>query len=264
MATTHPRLSRKELKRPDEFVTLVDWAAVLFRENLDRVILGAVATVVIFVIVFSLYFYGQHQSRLAAEAFYDAVGALERKDYRAAERDFTQLAEQHPHASLGRLARFYLANAYLAESQPAKARDALQAYLAGGAQPLFRQLALTQLGVADEDLGEYRRAHDAYVEAAALDGPQKVRAHLGAARTLARMGDKQGAIAAYRRFIDENPYARERADVAEALVQLGAPLEVQPSKARTLELAPSNAPAGAVSPGGAAGGGGRIGIVASG
>jgi tetratricopeptide (TPR) repeat protein len=245
MATTHTRISRKDLKQPDEFVTLVDRAAVLFRENLDRVLLGAVATVVIFLIVFGLYFYHQHQSRLTAEAFYDAVGALERKDYKAAERDFTQLAEEHPHATLGRLARFYSANAYLAESQPAKARDAIQTYLADGAQPLFRQLALTQLGVANEDLGEYRRAHDAYIEAAALDGPQKVRAQLGAARALVRMGDKQGAIAAYRRFIDENPYARERADVTEALVQLGAPLEVQPSRAKTLELAPSNPPAGA-------------------
>jgi predicted negative regulator of RcsB-dependent stress response len=250
MATTHTRLTRKELKRPDEFVTLVDWVALFFRKNLNRVILAAVATVVVFVIVFGLYFYSQHQSRLAAEAFYDAVGALEHKDYKAAELGFSRLVEEHPHTNLGRLARFYQANAYLAENQPAKARNALQAYLASGAQRLFRQLALTQLGVADEDLGQYRSARDAYLEAVALDGPQKVRARLGAARAQVRMGDKQGAIAAYRRFLDENPYARERADVTEALVQLGAPPEVQPSKAKTLELAPSGviSPIGAVGP----------------
>jgi tetratricopeptide (TPR) repeat protein len=253
MATTHTRLTRKELKRPDEFVTLVDRVAVFCRENLDRVVLATVATVVVFVIVFGLYFYSQHQSRLAAEAFYDAVGALEHKDYKAAELGFSRLAEGHPHTNLGRLARFYLGNAYLAKNQPAKARDALQAYLASGAQQLFRQLALTQLGVADEDLGQYRSARDAYIEAAALEGPQKVRARLGAARALVRMGDKQGAIAAYRRFLDENPYARERADVTEALVQLGAPPEALPSRAKTLELAPSSviSPTGAVGPAGA-------------
>jgi tetratricopeptide (TPR) repeat protein len=222
MATTHTRLTRKELKRPDEFVTLVDRVAVFCRENLDRVVLATVATVVVFVIVFGLYFYSQHQSRLAAEAFYDAVGALEHKDYKAAELGFSRLAEGHPHTNLGRLARFYLGNAYLAKNQPAKARDALQAYLASGAQQLFRQLALTQLGVADEDLGQYRSARDAYIEA-------------------------------YRRFLDENPYARERADVTEALVQLGAPPEALPSRAKTLELAPSSviSPTGAVGPAGA-------------
>jgi len=243
MATTHPRLSRKQLKQPDEFVTLIDQAGEFLRENLDRVIIAAVAMVVLFVIAFGFYFYAQHQHRLAAEDFYDAVGALERKDYKAAERSFTQLAEEHSGSSLGRLARFYLANAYLAENQPAKARDALQTYLASGAQPLFRQLALTQLGVAAENLSDYQQAHAAYAEAAALDGPERTRAQLGAARTLVRIGDKPGAIAAYRRFIGENPYARERPDVAEALAQLGAPLGDQAPNPKTIELEPSKPPA---------------------
>ena len=243
MATTHPRLSRKQLKQPDEFVTLIDQTGEFIRENLDRVLMAAVAMVVLFVIAFGLYFYAQHQHRLAAEDFYDAVGALQHKDYKAAESGFTQLAEEHPRSSLGRLARFYLANAYLAENRPAKARDALQTYLASGPQPLFRQLALTQLGVAGENLGDYQQAHAAYAEAAGLDGPDRVRAQLGAARTLVRMGDKQGAIAAYRRFISENPYARERPDVAETLAQLGAPLVDQAPNSKTVELVPPKAPA---------------------
>jgi tetratricopeptide (TPR) repeat protein len=222
MATTHRRLSRKELRQPDEFVTFLDRVWNYVGANLPRIIIGAVAAIVILAIAFSWRFYRQYQSRIAAEEFYRAMTALDRKDYRTAERGFTALAEQHPGHSLGQLAEFYRANTYMAENAPAKARDALQKYLEGRGLQSFRQLALNQLGVAYEDLGDQRKAYGAYVQAAALDGPEKERAELGVARMLARMGDNRSAISAYRRFLQENPFASERAEVVESLALLGA------------------------------------------
>jgi len=239
MATTHHRLSRKELRQPDEFVTFLDRAWSYVGENLPRIIIGAVVAIVLLAIGFTWRFYRQHQSRIAAEEFYHAMTALDRKDYKTAERGFTSLTEQHPGQRLGQLAEFYRANTYMAENAPAKARDALEKYLKDSDPPTFRQLALTQLGVAYEDLGNYRKAHEEYLQAAALDGPEKGRAELGAARMLARFGDNRGAISAYRRFLSQNPFASERAEVVESLAQLGAAPEPPGMHGRNFNIRPA-------------------------
>src|SRR5438552_12483573 len=144
--TTHHRISRKELKRPDEFVTFFDTVGDFLQENLSRVIIGAVVVVVLLALLFGLSFYSAHQARMAAETFYQASYALEHKNYHTAEQGFRDLADARA-GKLGRLARFYLANTYLARKQPAKARAALEAYLGNADNQQFKQLPLPQLGV---------------------------------------------------------------------------------------------------------------------
>ncbi len=237
MATpSHRKLSRKALKQPDEFVTTLERVGDLLANNLTRVIIGAVAVVAAAAIGFGFSFYAQHRERVTSAQFYGAINALSNSDYRTAEQNFTALTQDSPTSTLGRLARFYLATTYLAQSQPAKARDALKVYLAEGGDPLFRQMALTQLGVADEDLGDYRNAHVAYIAAAQLTGPEKARAQVGAARTLALLGDRQGAIDAYQRFLKENPFAPQRTEVIETLAQMGAPAEDHAPPHKKIEI----------------------------
>ena len=68
MATVaRPKLSRKELKQPDEFISFLDQAIEYVSNNLARVILAAVGLVAILVVIFGVRFYWQHQQRLAAE-----------------------------------------------------------------------------------------------------------------------------------------------------------------------------------------------------
>jgi tetratricopeptide (TPR) repeat protein len=135
----------------------------------------------------------------------------------------------------------YLATAYMDENQPAKARDVLETFLQGRGQPLFRQMALTQLGVANEDLGDYRKAHDAYLRAAMIDGPRKQAAEFGVARTLARQGQKAEAIAAYKQYLKENPFSQERDSAIEALADLGAAPAADSAPVRTIEIPPIGA-----------------------
>src|SRR5713101_210599 len=219
MATTpHRKLSRKALKQPDEFVTTLDRIGDLVAGNLTRVIIGVVAVVAAIAIGLVFSFYSQYRQRINSEQFYRAISALSDKDYKTAEEGFSALAQGD--RILGHLARFYLATTYLAQNKTSKARAALRNYLAGGGDRLFRQMALTQLGVTDEDLGDYHNAHAAYVEAAQLNGPEKARAQIGAARTLALIGDREGAIAGYQQFLREDPFAPQRAEVIEALAQM--------------------------------------------
>lgn len=219
---SHRRVSRKALRQPDEFVGTLDLIGDWIAHNFTRVIIGAAVLVVAIAVALVVSLYSQHRQRVVSEQFYSAMNALSDKDYRTAEKSFSKLARQDSGSRLGHLAEFYLANTYIAQSQPSKARDALQSFLASGNR-LFRQMALIQLGVANENLGDYHDANAAYVKAAQLNGPEKARAQISAARTLARLGDRHAAIAAYQQFLRENPFSEQSVEVTEALAQIGAP-----------------------------------------
>jgi len=79
-----------------------------------------------------------------------------------------------------------------------------------------------------ERMADWKKAVGAYQQAAADPGPEQARAELGVARMLAKSGDKQGAIAAYRSFLSAHPFAQQRQDVMESLALLGAPADVSP------------------------------------
>ena len=243
MPVTHRKLRRKELRQPDEFITFFENLRSFLLDNIVQVIIGACAAIALAAIGVGVYFYMQYRDRLVADQFYQAITALNHKEYKTAETDFGKLAEDHPGASLGRLARFYLASCYMAEKDPAKARDALNEYLAGGDRATFKSLALLQLGVAYEDLGQFQQAHQAYSEAAKLPGPQKMRAELAVARMLVREGQKDAAIAAYRQFLKDNPFAEERTGVFVALAELGVQPEAQTANAPVVSTPAKSAPA---------------------
>ncbi len=222
MATTsHYKIKVKDLKQPDEFVTTVDRIGDYLANNLLQVILAAVAIVALTALIFGYSFYRSHQDRLAANQFYDAITALNHKDFKTAEDGFAALAQSRS-GKLARLAPLFTASAYMSDNKPAQARDALVAYVADSDHRQFKNLALVQLGVAYEDLGDFKKAHDAYVQAAAIPGPVKTTAELGVARTLLSQGDKAGAIAAWRNFLIENPFSTERASVIALLAGQGA------------------------------------------
>ncbi|MGH7914569.1 MAG: tetratricopeptide repeat protein, partial [Candidatus Binataceae bacterium] len=117
--------------------------------------------------------------------------------------------------------------AYLAQKEPAKARDALLRYLAEDDASIFRGAALNNLAVAYEDLNDYKKAEGAYRQASEIEGPEQARAELGMARMLQKQNKRAEAISAYNNFLAQHPYAPERAGVMETLAQLGvAPASV--------------------------------------
>jgi tetratricopeptide (TPR) repeat protein len=218
---TRRKLSRKELKQPDEFQSVVETVSVFLELHLRQALIGAGAFVVIAAIVLGAYFLEARRARIAAERFSQALSQLEKNHYPAAEDALRKLAADEPHRPVGRLANFYLASAYLAQNQPAKARDALRAYLAGNDASIFRDTALNNLAVAYEQLGDYKQAEDAYREAAKIAGPGQARAEIGVARTLLKQGKRDQAVAAYKAFLTAHPFAPERESVRETLASLG-------------------------------------------
>ncbi len=224
--TTHRRkITQKELKAPDEFATLVDSARDFLVNNLTQVLISAGIVVAIAAIVVGVYYYERHQDNIASAQFYSAITALNAGHNKEAQAQFKKLADEEPGRRLGRLARFYMASAYLGDNDLPKARDALVAFLAEEHDPNFTSLALTDLAVVYERMADWHKAAGAYQQAASVPGPEQVRAELGVARMLAKSGDKNQAIAAYRGFLAAHPFAAQRQDVIESLALLGAPAE---------------------------------------
>ena len=241
LATRH-KISRKELKQPDEFQSIFETAGLFFELHLTEVLLGAAVLVVTVAIALGIFYYEARRGHEAAARFDAAMGELEGGKYDVAEKALLSLAADEPHRAVGRLANLYLATAYLAQKQPAQARDALLRYLAKDDTSLFRDAALDDLAVAYEELGDYKQAEDAYRQAAKLEGPEQARAQLGVARMLQKQGKSAEAVSVYKDFLAQNPYAAERPSVEEALAQLGVGPEAAPSPPIVRVVKPAGSP----------------------
>lgn len=225
------RITRKELKQPDEFQTIIESAQQFLLDNLRQVIISAVVVLVAAAIAIGMYTYERRRDRIAGEAFYGALTALTGKQYKTAEDQFTKLAAAEPDRRIGKLARLYLAQAYIGEGDFIKARDALIAFVADYHDPEFSSLALMDLGVVYEKMDDLPKAQGAYQQAASVPGPEQLRAELAYARTQAEQGDRLGAIRTYRGFLALRPYAEQRGEVLESLAILGADAHEAPPQA---------------------------------
>ncbi|HKN00210.1 MAG TPA: tetratricopeptide repeat protein [Candidatus Binataceae bacterium] len=218
----HHKLTRKELKQPDEFMSFVESTREFFVGNLKQVIISAIVVVGAAAIAIGTYMYERHRDRVAGEQFSTALAALNAKQYRDAETEFAALAEEEPGRRLGKLSQFYLGSAFLGDNDLPHARDALVAFVAEEHDPTFANLALTNLAVIYERMGDFAKAASAYQQASTVPGPEQVRAQLGVARMLAKQGAKDAAIAIYRAFLAAHPFVEQRQEVVESLAMLGA------------------------------------------
>src|SRR5579872_145013 len=99
MATTrthHKKISRKELKQPDEFQSFISSAQEFIGNNLQQVIVSASIVLAAGALAVGIYYYEIHRDNLAGDRFYSAVSELNNKNYAQAETDFQKLADDEP------------------------------------------------------------------------------------------------------------------------------------------------------------------------
>jgi predicted negative regulator of RcsB-dependent stress response len=239
----HYKITRKELKRPDEFTSFFETAQEFFFANLRQVIISAVVVVAAVSVVAGVYFYERREDRIAGDQFYSALTALNAKQYKSAQEQFTQLAASQSGRRVGKLARFYLGCAYLGENDLEHARQSLVAFVSEEHDATFANLALTNLGVIYERIGDYGKAAGAYQQASSLAGPEQVRAQIGVGRMLAKQGQKEAAVSVYRAFLAAHPFAPQRQEVVESLAMLGASPLPKPASGNLPVMTPGTAPA---------------------
>jgi outer membrane protein assembly factor BamD (BamD/ComL family) len=198
------RIKRKDLKRPDDFITLTGRVVAWGRRNTGLVIGLSVAAAVLLVGAGLLSAYASARQRDANSELGRALATLEARDYANAAQQFEALAERRSSSDI--------ADAALqAVEKLAAEEDRLPGYL--------QQELLFTWASALEEKQRWPEAADKYAAAAALEGPYTGPAVLAEAQIRERAGEADRAMELYRKFHEQFPNLPGR-DLASA--KLGA------------------------------------------
>jgi tetratricopeptide (TPR) repeat protein len=215
------RLRRKDLKQPDEFITLskqaLDWA----RAHQQVVIWGGAGLVVLLVGFGIATAYSGARERDANADFARGLTALGANDYAAASTDLIAISGRWEGTGVAPLAGLLGANAAIAAGDPDKAITEL-AGLQGTSMhlPAYLQLELLLAwGSALETKQQWLDAAAKYKDAAALNGPYTGAAIVGEARTRQLGGEADRARELYRQAYDQFPDLPDR-DLIAIKIQL--------------------------------------------
>jgi predicted negative regulator of RcsB-dependent stress response len=168
------KLTKKDLKGPDEFVTSLGRSVEWTKENLRTVLLGAAAAVIVVVIVFGATGYRSWKERSATADLWPHINRVQEflSSSEAGDREKLRMLDQ-----------------------------ALQLNMQKAPTSLASVYARYYLGSMAFDRGEYELAASRFRDGLAVgkgDDTLKTLLRLGLAQSLEGAGDCAGAIASYR------------------------------------------------------------------
>lgn len=198
MSEAHHRITRHELREPDEFMAFTGQVMDWVRQNQSAVI-GAVSTVIaVGAVALGMNWYAGRQADAAAVKLEAAQATFEAKAYANAAIAFADTASAYPGTSAGRIALLYRAHALAQQPDPAAAATAYSEYLATTpATDYLRQAALIGLAQSNEASGNAAAATTSYRQAAATAGPFRLTAQVALARLEDAAGHAEQAQALY-------------------------------------------------------------------
>jgi predicted negative regulator of RcsB-dependent stress response len=170
-ASMAKRTHRRELKDPDEFLSLAQRSLTFIREHERNVTLAAVGALVILAIALGARWYRDRQAVEADAAFGAASRDFAAQKFDTAAKGFVRVASTWPNTASGRLALVYLADAY---AELGKAQEAEQAYrqaLERNREPLVRQLAEYNLGLLETRRNDAKSGTEHLSAASETEGP---------------------------------------------------------------------------------------------
>jgi len=223
VAQTH-RIRRKDLRQPDEFITLSRQVVSYVEEHRTTFlfVLGGVVLLLTAIVAFRTIRSSRETS--AAQAYVQAHALLDDKKYAEAATAFQQIADNYSSTSYADLALLQAANAQLLGGRAQEAAVTYQKVLdENPTTEYLRQLALVRLGEAQEQSDKSAEAGRAYAQAADLAGPYAEEALAGQARVAEAAGDTATAKDLYQRFLQKYPESDRAGLVTSRLIALGAP-----------------------------------------
>ena len=215
------RFRRRDLKRPDEFVSrgrqLIAWS----QANGRLLARGGAGVVAVVVIAAGIWSVRGARARQANEDLSRALSEFRAGHYAQAATQLADVANRWQSTAPGRVATLYAANADILANNFDTAAALLQD--TSDAQrwpPYLQQQALVSLAFALEGKGDRQTAEARYGEAVTLGGPYTALAILGQARCREGLGDSAGARKLYECFAREFPQAPENDLVSAKLANL--------------------------------------------
>lgn len=222
MARTEPRLTRKDLRQPDEFQTLSRQALDFVDANRTAVMVALGAAIVLLLAIVTFRMISQSREAAASVAYSEARALLSDKKYADAASRFGDVATQYNGTNYGPLALLEQGNAFLLADQATEAAAAYESFLkTSPSTDYLRQLAHTRLGYAHEKLGKAAEAQRAFTTAASEKGPFTAEALFGAARNAEVADDGAKAKDLYGQLLEKHPTTEYREVATARLVTLG-------------------------------------------
>lgn len=199
------RLRRKDIKRPDEFITHTGRALTWARQHQQWVIWGGAGLVALLVAVGILTAYRSARVRDANADLSRALTKLGSNDYSAASHELIDLSGRWEGTDVAPVAALLGANAALraGDADTAIAELARLQAQAASLPPYLQQQLLFAWGAALEAKQQWLDAAAKYKDAAAVSGPYTGDAVLGEARTRERGGESERARELYRQAYDQ-------------------------------------------------------------
>lgn len=214
MAASPKRVTRRDLRRPDQFVALTSRLLRLFAAYRTQLLVSGAFVVALLLALWGWDLYRDRQTRLAAQEYSKALALYHAGKYPEALAALARV-KAHSSSTYSRLALLYEANTYLALNEPSKAVPVLNTFLARERRdPLLRQLAFLRLAYAQETSNQCKEAVRSFDEAAKLEAAFKEDALLGKARCTAHNGDLKETLNAYRQHLSNYPGSERSSEVA--------------------------------------------------
>jgi tetratricopeptide (TPR) repeat protein len=202
------RFRRKDLKRPDEFVSAGQQLLVWAQGNVHLLSRVAAVVAVLGIVIAGFVSVRGARTRQANEDLSRALSDFRAGNYSAAATQLADVASRWQSTAPGRIAKLYAASADLKANNFESAALLLQDTLDARQWPTYlQQQALVSLAFALERKGDTATAASRYSEAAALQGPYTAVAILGEAHCREALGEGDAARKLYQRFVREFPQA---------------------------------------------------------
>ncbi|MGH7834057.1 MAG: tetratricopeptide repeat protein, partial [Candidatus Binatia bacterium] len=182
MVHSAKRITRKDLRQPDQFITTAGKLLDLVSRHRTALWLSVASILLIGVSAGAWSLYKNRQERLAAHEYALALKAYQSGKLQDALIAFEKVAVYRS-TDYGRYALLYQANAHLGLNEHQKAVPLLERFVAQERKDVFlRQLAFMSLAHAHESSGRPREAVSSYSQAYGIDGSMKEEALVGKGR----------------------------------------------------------------------------------
>jgi hypothetical protein len=164
-------IRRKELKEPDEFLTLSKRFLEYARAHERNLTLAVLAVLGIAALALGIRWYRSWQLGKAEAAFGAARLELAAQRLPTAAERFAKVSADWSGTPFGELALIYLANCNAELGKDQEAADAYARALVDAQDPLMRQIAQYNLGLLKAKAGDKAGSAKEFGAAAATDGP---------------------------------------------------------------------------------------------
>ena len=208
------RITKKQLKEPDEFITLTERAFIFLREH-SKKIAGAGIALLILIVAFVLMQVWERKKEEEAARSYRVVSEMYEKDFareqEGSTQDYSAILEKYdeiitkfPKTSSGKLSLLYKGNVLVKQGSFDEAIKAYTAYLdQTGKERLFRYFAWGGLGRAYEGKKDYSKALEAYQRALDYaEGFQSADSNLSIGYCYEKLGKTKEALESFKAFLN--------------------------------------------------------------